>query len=724
MKRFGKTVLSVAVALLVAGSFVAGYMTGGRGAHETVHVYDGTALEHSGAPDATVWTCSMHPQIRLPEPGKCPICFMDLIPLAAEGAAGGVEAVSLRQIALSSEARKLAEVTVEPVARRPVSMETRMVGKVEKDETRLGYITTWMPGRIDKLFVDYTGSTVTRGQPMAEIYSPELLTAQAELIQAVQSIRKLEESGLNRVREAARQTEHAAREKLRLLGFTRRQIEEVILRGTPSDRITLHAPMGGVVIRKDVLEGMYVQTGTRIYTIADLSKVWVVLEAYESDLPWVKMGQQVAFQTEAFPGESFKGNVVYIDPLVNEKTRTVGVRLDVPNPGLRLKPGMFVRAVKRTEAIGPSDELVIPASAPLITGKRAIVYVKVPGLEGSYEGREVVLGPRAGNAYIVRSGLAEGELVVTKGNFRIDSAVQLQAKPSMMQPTGVAAVAVHDHGAAAPRTALRGATGAVASPVFSAQMVKLDGAVEGIRTAVTLKDLEKAVSAYRVFSDELEAVDATPLTGHPALVWKEAAMLLRNDALLGREADTVEEAVRLFSTLTGHYRIVQEQFPIDRFLESRALSGSVPASFRHEIATLLDHYLKLQEALAGDDFANAARAADRFAATLSGVQGHRLSPEALQVWKDAADLLAAGAHKAGRGKDIAALREGFERISVGLVGLIENLGVDFKEPLYEIFCPMAFDNRGATWLQTDEDIRNPYYGAMMLKCGEVRRKVL
>jgi len=198
---------------------------------------------------------------------------MDLIPAKQDSATGETAGVGLRQLTLTREARRLAEVVVEPVVRRPVAVETRMVGKVDYDETKLGYITTWMGGRIDKLFVDYTGSVVTKGQPMASIYSPELLTSQTELIQAVNTLKELGKSGLTRVRDAAKQTEQAAREKLRLLGFTNQQIEEVIQRGTPSDHITLHAPIGGVVIKKDVLEGMYVQTGTRIFTIADLARV-------------------------------------------------------------------------------------------------------------------------------------------------------------------------------------------------------------------------------------------------------------------------------------------------------------------------------------------------------------------------------------------------------------------------------------------------------------------
>ncbi|MBW1768168.1 MAG: efflux RND transporter periplasmic adaptor subunit, partial [Deltaproteobacteria bacterium] len=378
-RKDGRSALKLLLLALIAAAFFLGYLFGGKDKEiappgkETLrdaHVQE--QVEHAGG----TWTCSMHPQIQLPKPGKCPICFMDLIPVKKDSSSGDVEAISLRQITLSSQARKLAEVMTHPVERRSVGVETRMVGKVDYDETRLGHITAWMGGRIDKLYVDYTGSVVKKGQPMASIYSPELLTAQAELIQAVKAIKDLEKSDLKWIKETARKTRDAAKEKLRRLGFSKEQIQAAIERGTPSEHITLYSPMSGVVIQKDVVEGMYVKTGTRIYSIADLSRVWIILEAYESDLPWIKIGQNMDFQTEAYPGMVFKGKTVYIDPVVNEKTRTVRVRVNVSNRSGRLKPGMFVKAVNWMETKGKEKPLVIPASAPLITGRRAIVYVR------------------------------------------------------------------------------------------------------------------------------------------------------------------------------------------------------------------------------------------------------------------------------------------------------------------------------------------------------------
>ncbi|MHC4126101.1 MAG: efflux RND transporter periplasmic adaptor subunit, partial [Planctomycetota bacterium] len=259
----------------------------------------------------------------------------------------------------------------------------------------------------------------------------------------------------------------------------------------------IYAPIGGIVIDKHVTEGTYVQTGTKIYTIADLSQLWVQLDAYESDMMWIRYGQEVEFTTQAIPGEVFKGRISFISPTVDARTRTIKVRLNVSNPEEKLKPEMFVRAVVRskiasgakvmdadmagkwicpmhpsvvkdsagicdicrmdlvtTESLGfikaeLSDQgpLVIGATAVLITGKRAVVYVQKPGTEKpTFEGREVILGPRAGDYYLVKEGLSEGEVVVTKGNFKIDSALQIQAKPSMMNPEGQKVpMGSHDH---------------------------------------------------------------------------------------------------------------------------------------------------------------------------------------------------------------------------------------------------------------------------------------
>ena len=475
LKGMGRPVLVAVIGLIVGVFIQRGFLTSAP-----VHDHEEAASSERSARE-TVWTCSMHPQIKLPKPGKCPICFMDLIPLE-----GGGDETETREIRISPYAAKLMEVETSEATRQFVDSEVRMVGKIDYDETRVSYIAAWAAGRLDRLFVNYTGIPVKKGDHMAEIYSPDLLTAQEELIQALGAVEALRQSQSEIVRRTAESTVKAVREKLRLLGLTAEQIAQIEANRKTRDHITIYSPVAGIVIHKNAQEGMYVQTGSRIYTVADLSLVWAKLDAYESDLGWVRYGGRVEFTTEAYPGRLFKGTISFIDPTIDPVTRTAKVRVRVSNEGLSLKPGMFVRAVVRSKVAsdgrvmnndlsgkwispmhpeivkdGPGDcdvcgmplvsaealgyvgeekgnaPLVIPVSAALKTGKRAVVYLALPGKEKPvYEGREVILGPRLGNFYIVESGLLEGDRVVTRAAFKLDAELQIQAKPSMMSEGG------------------------------------------------------------------------------------------------------------------------------------------------------------------------------------------------------------------------------------------------------------------------------------------------
>lgn len=454
----------------------------------------GSAQSPAKGTEAVRWTCSMHPSVDLPAPGKCPICHMDLIPVRT---GVGEKAVAARKFTTSEAAAALMDVETAPVERKFVTAEIHMTGKIEYDETKLAHITAWVPGRLERVFVDYTGIPVRKGDHMVELYSPELLSAQEELLQAIEAVKSLEASDVGIVRQTSEATVTAVREKLRLWGLAPEQIADIEKRGKASDRMTIYAPAGGIVVHKHAQQGMYVNTGTRIYTIADLSQVWVKLDAYESDLMWLRYGQEVEFTSVSYPGEIFTGTISFIDPILNAKTRTVKVRVNAANLTGKLKPGMFVKATMRAKVAaggkvmdpdlagkwispmhpeivkdapgecdvcgmdlvraeslgyvsvdpGQADKpLVIPVSAALVTGKRAVVYLKVPGKDKpTFEGREIVLGPRAGDYYLVSSGLKEGEQVVTRGNFKIDSALQIQAKPSMMAPEGAPKAAGHQH---------------------------------------------------------------------------------------------------------------------------------------------------------------------------------------------------------------------------------------------------------------------------------------
>ena len=452
--------------------------------------------EESAEPPEARWSCAMHPNIHRGEAGRCPICGMDLVPVPTHKKSATQSAA---QLSLTAQQRDLMRIQTVPVTRRFPTAELRLIGKVGYDETRLAYISSWVSGRIEDLFVDFTGVRVREGDHMVRLYSPELYSAQEELIQAGHALKKLSASGLESLLDSARGTLGAAREKLRRLGMDESQIEEVERSGQAEEYVTIHAHTGGVVIERHASEGMYLDTGTRIFTIVDLDELWVRLDAYESDLEWLRYGQAVEFTAEALPGKLFHGQVAFIDPTLDAETRTAKVRVNVGNREGLLKPEMFVRATLRVRLAGGSrviDEslagkwvspmhpevvkdapgycdvcgmelvpaeslgyvvansesekapLVIPASAVLLTGTRSVVYVEDERAEDpTYEGREITLGPRAGDFYLVEQGLSEGELVVVSGNFKIDSALQIEAKPSMMNqaPSPGAASMEHRH---------------------------------------------------------------------------------------------------------------------------------------------------------------------------------------------------------------------------------------------------------------------------------------
>ncbi|MFH2001060.1 MAG: efflux RND transporter periplasmic adaptor subunit [Planctomycetota bacterium] len=435
MFSFSKKGVSWSALVLLAGlAMVTGYwMNSPESGHNEMAVHDHDAMQEAGT---EIWSCSMDPQVRSPKPGLCPICGMDLVPLSTLGS--GMNSDNPREITLSEKARKSAEVVTAPVERKPAFKEIRLFGKVAYDETALAHITAWVPGRIEKLYVDFTGIAVEKGKPLAEFYSPELLVAQEELLQALRAYETLKENADNETIDTAKETIEAVREKFHLWGISPEQVQAIEKQEAPSDRITLLAPITGTVIEKNAAEGLYVTTGTCLFILSDFTRMWVKLDAYEYDVQWIAKGQEVAFRVEAYPGETYTGHVDFIDPMLDETTRTIKVRLDVENPEVRLKPGMFVRAMIFADVIEENgeDPLLIPASAALITGKRAVVYVAHPERQGVYEGREVILGARVGDQYVVRKGLAEGEEVVVNGNFKIDSALQLSARPSMMEYEG------------------------------------------------------------------------------------------------------------------------------------------------------------------------------------------------------------------------------------------------------------------------------------------------
>lgn len=627
----------LALLLTAAVAVVVGYLVapGADGRADPRHAQPAAANEPA-APEPSQWTCPMHPEVVLPEFGACPKCGMDLVPRETGDDPGP------RRIELDEQSAALAQVETATVTRRFVTVPVRLVGKVEYDETRVRTIAARVEGRLDRLYVDYTGIRIAQDDHLVWLYSPDLVVAQQELLEARARVEALQDDTSELLRTSTLRGYRAARDKLQLWGLSSEQVDEVETRGAAEDHMLIRSPTAGIVLQKYKNEGDYVQEGTPIYRIADLSHVWIVLQAYEQDLPWLRYGQTVRLTAEALPGEFFDGRISFLSPTVDERTRTVQVRVNVDNAGGRLKPGMFVRGVVearigadrrvldvqlhgkwispmhpeivkdgpgqcdicgmdlvRAEDLGYVDfesaekPLVVPATAVLVTGRRAVVYVQVPGRQKpTYEGREVVLGPRAGDLYVVESGLEENERVVAHGAFRVDSAMQIRAKPSMMSQAG---------------------------------------------------DRDR---------------------------WH----------------------------------------------------GPNAAPFRASLLPVYRAYLALQQALAGDDFEAARTNVAVLRSALDEVDAGTLPAAAVGHWTAERRELDLALARGAEAEEIEALRTAFEDLARATLAIVRTFGHSDGGEYVEAYCPMAFDDKGAAWLQQAGELRNPYFGASMLTCGETRTR--
>lgn len=732
---------------------------------------DGPASSPTDAAEQTqggpqIWTCAMHPQIRRDGPGDCPLCGMELVPVT-RSASGG-----MRTITISPTARKLMNVQTSPVERRYVSAEARMVGKIEYDETRISHITAWVSGRLDRMFVDYAGITVNKNDHLVRIYSEELYTAQAELIKALAAERR--GSGSSQSTKFRINLAAAAREKLRLLGLTTAQLKDIEQQDKPSEHMTIYSPIGGIVVEKLRQQGDRVRTGDRIYTVADLSQLWVKLDAYESDLVWLRYGQEVSFTTEAYPGETFTGRIAFIDPVLNKDTRTVKVRVNVANPDGKLKPDMFVRAIAksdiaaggkvlsadlvgkwvspmhpeiirdapgncpvcgmplvRAESLGyvPATKdkqarpLVIPTSAAMVTGTRAIVYVEEPAAEApTFSGREIVLGPRAGDYYLVRNGLKEGELVVTSGNFKLDSALQIEAKPTMMTPEGGGGGG-HDHGGHGSKKPGKANEGTPVVTLTDASRSQLEAVIEAFKPVT--KSVEDAVlqdirQSFTELDMALERVDKAQFEGHAAMQWQEFAMLLSNDIVEGSEVSRLSEADRIYLLTKRHLQRVRDQLGLGHSDHASHMTASheVPDEFRTSLAGIWQPYVRIQLGLAANNLAEVQKELAGLRPALAAIDASGISEKSSDTWAREAKGLATILARLEQAKDLVAMRAAFALLSDEVAVLARSYGLGHVEAVYELHCPMAFDGRGAIWLQPTDEVRNPYFGASMLTCAD------
>ena len=539
---------------------------------EPNHTVQSTASE-------TVWTCSMHPQIQQPEFGDCPLCGMDLIPLEEGGEQGD------GHIHLSERALTLASVETAVIQSEPIIQEISVRGRVDISEETEFAQTSHVTGRIEQLLVTHNGQVVNKGDVVAKVYSPDLITAQEELLEA--SKMASTNPGLLR----------AAKAKMRNWKLSDRQIDNILQRGAVIEETSVMADVSGTVMKLKVAQGDHLMVGQPLYQLADLSTAWVLFDIYESDLPLVKEGLIVQFQTRSNPNQQYTGTIQFIDPVLNSKTRTAQARVLFDNSDNNLRTGEWVTGQISVHT-GEGTALQVPQSAVLWTGKRSVVYVrssaKDVGVGESFEMREITLGDRLKETYIVESGLVEGDEVVVEGAFAVDSAVQLQGKKSMMR--------------------------------------------------------------------EIEPWIETPTSTEPIV------------------------------------------------LSSKALRG---------MKRILSGYLSLKDALVEDDLERAKRETLVLKGRVEKVESSDFEPSAQQDWLAWQQQWVAILDRMESASDVETLRSEFVQLSNQWVYWLRRVGT-FEQTLYLEYCPMADNNQGAIWVSTSNEIANPYFGASMLRCGEVQ----
>ncbi len=391
-------------------------------------------------PAATRYVCPMHPQVVSDRPGECPICHMRLVPRGGAGDEGPIaSSVSGRAaFTLSPERRAVLGVRSEAIARRPLQYVIRTVGRVAVDERRLQHVHVKYDGYVEELYVDFTGQFVRAGERLLSIYSPDLVSAQQEYLLALRARDTLAAQATPDVAARGESLLDAARERLLFWDIRPEEIARLRRTGQVLRALDVHAEHGGFVVEKMAFHGMRVTPADTLYDIADLSRLWVLADVYEADLPQVRLGMPAEVTAAFAPGRRFRGPVSYIAPTVEDATRTTKVRIEVDNAEGLLKPDMFAD-VTLTASLG--EALVVPESAVIETGARRLVFVDGDG--GRLEPREVALGARADGVYPVLSGLAPGERVVTSANFLLDSESSLRATLESLAPG--APPAPHQH---------------------------------------------------------------------------------------------------------------------------------------------------------------------------------------------------------------------------------------------------------------------------------------
>jgi len=564
--------VAVVVGLLLGWLLFGNNMSKPISDKEHIDVHD-----HSGENSEQLWTCSMHPQIRQLEPGDCPICGMQLIPLKAS-----TEDLAVNEIKLTKNAMALANIQTTIVGSGAAANDDGMIslsGKIATNEENNSVQASYFDSRIEHLNVNYEGQKVNRGQLLATIYAPSLVAAQQELITTAS------------LKESQPALYKAVRNKLKNWKLSDTQIDAIEVSGKVRDNFSIYATVSGTVSEVMAREGDYVKQGQPILKVSNLNFVWAEFDAYESQISDLKEGQKIKIITNAYPNKEFDALVSFIDPILNNATRTVTVRATLKNTDDLFKPGMFVTGKLKEVMANISETFLVPATAVMWTGERSLVYVKTKPSEAVFEMREVTIGNRRGENYEIIDGLKIGEEIVTHGTFTVDAAAQLQGKKSMM------------------------------------------------------------------YKGTNEDVVSMPIT---------------------------------------------------------AMKITFPKSFHMPFKEVLNAYLEMKDAFIGSNAGQVSTFAKVASKSLKLVNSKDLGKmEQAHVAKsiEMLDVIA-------ESNDLENQREHFVILNENMVVIAMNVEI-VKPVMYVQKCPMANNNKGAFWLSTEKDIRNPYYGEQMLTCGSV-----
>ena len=544
----------------LAGWLVRG--TGDHPDHEHFHV----------AEDGTIYTCSMHPQIRQNEPGQCPLCGMALTPVSSNSGNS-----SPYVLEMTPEAMALSNVQLTRVKSGSGTGKLSLTGKIQVNEQRVKSLTANYSGRVDQLFVNFTGQEVRRGEKLATLYSPDLVNAQKELLETA------------KIKDRQPALYQAAKEKLKLWKISEEQIARIENSGQVQTQFDVYADVAGVVTARNVAVGDFVNRGTALFEVVDLSSVWVILDAYESDLGSIRKGDDLSFQVSAYPGREFKARVSYIDPVLNPDTRTVGIRAEAVNRNFELKPEMFVSASISTSQSAQSG-LMIPKTAILWTGPRSVVYVQVGTKESpAFEMREIELGPRVGDDYLVFSGVEEGEQVVSNGVFAVDAAAQLSGNYSMMLRPEVKSLEVPE--------------------AFKTQLTAFVKAYLPIKNALVKTDAKETQKTIDPARASLARVDRKLLEGKAHDIWMDLLKPMQGSLDKISQTSDVEEQRKHFETLSDNLIEAVEYFGV---VENTLYRQYCPMAFRDKGAYWLSGEKEIRNPYFGDKMLTCGEVKDTY----------------------------------------------------------------------------------------------------------------